>query len=85
MRMSRLAEKWQSYRISKSRRTIFVLTSVRLMFFRWFLILSLYELDVFFGGDWHRELVVRGMHVRTVFRFYFFMWYGLYLVGGTVR
>ena len=35
--------------------------SVRFLFF-------LYELDVF-GGDWRRELVVRRMHVRTVFRF----------------
>ena len=54
------------------------------IFFRSFLVFSLYELDVFFGGDWRRELV-RGMHVRTVFRFYFCMWYGLYLVRSTVR
>ena len=29
--------------------------------------------------------VVRGMHVRNIFRFYFYMWHGLYLVRGTVR
>ena len=51
--------------------------SVRFLFF-------LYELDVF-GGDWRRELVVRRMHVRTVFRFHFYMWYSLYPVRGTVR
>ena len=42
--------------------------SVRFLF-------SLYELDVFFGGDWRRELVVRGMHVRTVCRFHFYAKY----------
>ena len=39
--------------------------------------------DFFLRKEW--PLVVRGMHVRTVFRFHFYMWYSLYLVRGTVR
>ena len=46
---------------------------------------SLNELDVFFRGDWRRELVVCGMHVRTLYFVFIFIWYGLYLVRGKVR
>ena len=40
--------------------------SVRFLFF------SLYELGAFFGGEWRRELVVCGMHVRTLYFVYIF-------------
>ena len=53
--------------------------------FRSLLSFFLHDLGVFFGEDWRRELVVRGMHVRTVFGFIFYLWYGLYLIRGTER
>ena len=63
-----------------------MLTSVGLMFFQLVsYFFSLNELDVFFRGDWRRELVVCGMHVRTLYFVFIFIWYGLYLVRGKVR
>ena len=49
-----------------------MLTSVGLMFFASFFLFSLYDMDVFLGGEVdvlvHTELLVRGMHI---FRFCF--------------
>ena len=92
MRMSRSAEKWPPKRVSTSRRTIFVLSSVGLMLFRFVSYLFSLRVGCFFGVDWRRELVVRGVHVLTVFRFSFLYvvlfvpcsWYGTSACDGRV-